>query len=146
MQALDGIYAGLNAIWNTEFPKPCPRCGRVYESIQEYLSATAAPSNSTGLMDLEAGDSERQVGLFRNCSCGSTLMAFCRDRRDLSEAGQRRRELFGQLLQQLAEAGLPGETARLQLLRALKTGKLAQLEETFRHYSQSEKIPRAPLD
>ena len=139
MQALEGLYAGLDAIWNTEFPKTCPRCGRVYASIQEYFDHTAPPVDSTGLMGLDSEEvPQPKVGLYRNCNCGSTLMAFCRDRRDLTESGARRRELFEQLLGQLMEAGIPREHARNQLLRALKTGKLAQLEATLKSAQQDQ--------
>lgn len=148
MQALDGLYAGLDAIWNTEFPKTCPTCGRVYPNIHDYLRATDAPAGNTGLMDIEADESERQVGLFRNCACGSTLMTFCNDRRDFTDGGLRRRELFGQLLERLTDAGIPKEPARGQLLLALKTGKLARLESTFQKVAlaESQKNPVAPLD
>lgn len=148
MQLLEGLYDGLKEIWNTEFPKTCPKCGRVYESINDYLAATAAPGNHTGLMDIEANESEHQVGLFRNCECGSTLMTFCQDRRDFTDAGQRRRELFGDLLERLTKAGIEHELAHRQLLLALKTGKLSRLESTFQRVvaAESEKNSATSLD
>lgn len=126
-QALDGLYEGLQAIWNTEFPKTCPKCGKIYTSIEDYFSRTEPLSSSTGLMEIETPDHDEQVGLFRNCPCGSTLMAFCRDRRDDSEDGERRRVLFDQVLERLTESGLPAEEARTRLRQALRSGDFSRI-------------------
>jgi len=126
-QALDGLYEGLQAIWNTEFPKTCPKCGQYYTSIEDYFSRTKPLGGSTGLMEIETPDHCEQVGLFRNCPCGSTLMAFCRDRRDDSADGERRRELFDQLLERLTEGGLPTEEARARLRQTLRSGDASRL-------------------
>ncbi len=115
------LYQGLKAIWDTEFPKTCPKCGRVYHSFEEYLVDTIALPHSSGLMGYDIGDPGQQVGLFRNCACGTTIMAFCHDRRDLSESGNKRRELFGELMNRLVEAGISALDARQKLLSALRT-------------------------
>jgi len=115
------LYQGLKAIWDTEFPKTCPRCGRVYGSFEEYLMDTQALPNSSGLMGYDIGDPGQQVGLFRNCACGTTVMAFCHDRRDLSETGNKRRQLFGELMNRLVDTGDSAMEARQKLLSALKT-------------------------
>ncbi|MFZ4774443.1 MAG: oxidoreductase [Terrimicrobiaceae bacterium] len=115
------LYQGLKAIWDTEFPKTCPKCGRVYHSFEEYLVDTIALPHSSGLMGYDIGDPGQQVGLFRNCACGTTIMAFCHDRRDLSESGNKRRELFGELMNRLVEAGISAMDARQKLLSALRT-------------------------
>lgn len=126
--ASEVIFKGLEAIWNTEFPKRCPVCGRVYETISDFLDITSPPTGSSGLVDLTSYDEQRQaVGLYRNCICGSTLMAFCSDRRDHSEAGKRRRELFGNLLAQLESTGIAHDVAREEVLRALRTGNTGML-------------------
>lgn len=117
----DSLYRGLKAIWDTEFPKTCPKCGRVYQNFEEYIIDTDALPESSGLMGYNIGAQGQQVGLFRNCACGTTVLAFCHDRRDLSEAGHRRRRLFGELLEKLVEAGLTAQTARSRLLTALRT-------------------------
>ncbi len=115
------LYQGLKAIWDTEFPKTCPKCGRVYQAFEEYLMDTVPLPHSSGLMGYDIGDPGQQVGLFRNCVCGTTIMAFCHDRRDLSETGHRRRQLFGELMNRLVEAGISAMEARQQLLTALRT-------------------------
>ena len=115
------LYAGLKAIWDTEFPKTCPRCGRVYHCFEEYLVDTTPIPQSSGLMGYEVGETGQQVGLFRNCACHTTILAFCHDRRDVSEAGNRRRQLFGELLNRLVDTGFSAQEARLKLLKALRT-------------------------
>lgn len=115
------LYQGLKAIWDTEFPKTCPKCGRVYGSFEEYLVDTMALPSGSGLMGYDIGDPGQQVGLFRNCACGTTIMAFCHDRRDLSENGNRRRELFGDLMNRLVDTGISALEARKKLLVALRT-------------------------
>lgn len=115
------LYQGLKAIWDTEFPKTCPKCARVYQSFEEYLVDTYSLEHSSGLMGYDIGQEGQQVGLFRNCACGTTIMAFCHDRRDLSEAGNKRRELFGELMNRLVDAGISAQEARQKLLSALRT-------------------------
>lgn len=82
---------------------------------------TQALPNSSGLMGYDIGDPGQQVGLFRNCACGTTVMAFCHDRRDLSETGNKRRQLFGELMNRLVDTGDSAMEARQKLLSALKT-------------------------
>ena len=48
-------------------------------------------------------------------------MAFCHDRRDLSENGNRRRQLFGELMNRLVDTGISALDARQKLLKALRT-------------------------
>jgi hypothetical protein len=115
------LYQGLKAIWDTEFPKTCPKCGRVYGSFEEYLMDTQGLPHSSGLMGYDIGDPGQQVGLFRNCGCGTTIMAFCHDRRDLSENGNKRRQLFGELMNRLVDTGISALEARQRLLKALRT-------------------------
>jgi len=90
----DPRYNGLKATWPAEFPKSCPTCNRQYPSFEDYIKATTPLANNTGLMCCEIRDNERQVGVFRNCACGTTLMTFCRDRRDPSQSGNHRRRIF----------------------------------------------------
>jgi len=77
---------------------------------------TQSLSHGTGLMSYDIGGDGQQVGLFRNCTCGTTIMAFCHDRRDLSPSGDKRRRLFGELMNRLVDAGASAETARQRLL------------------------------
>ena len=92
----------------------------MYGSFEEYLVDTLPLEHSSGLMGYSLHQPEEQIGLFRNCACGTTIMAFCHDRRDVSEAGLKRRELFGQLLQRLVDHGASQEVARRSLLAELR--------------------------
>lgn len=67
--------------------------------------------------------------LFRNCSCGSTLMECFNDRRDTSNMGLKRRELFGRLMALLAKKGLPADNARAELLKLIHGEHSQVLEE-----------------
>ncbi|MEI6279526.1 MAG: oxidoreductase [Verrucomicrobiae bacterium] len=118
--SMHSLYQGLRAIWNTEFPKTCPKCDRVYHSFEEYLVDTLPLHHSSGLMGYKVGDVGEQVGLFRNCACGTTIMAFCHDRRDLSESGYKRRELFAELMNRLIDNGISAQEARERLLKELR--------------------------
>ncbi len=118
----NSLYQGLRAIWNTEFPKSCPKCRRLYYSFEEYLVDTLPLQSTSGLMGYNIGDPGQQVGLFRNCKCGTTIMAFCHDRRDFSESGLKRRRLFGELMDRLlVDGGISVQEVREKLLAALRT-------------------------
>jgi hypothetical protein len=123
------LYQGLRAIWDTEFPKTCPKCRFVYPSFEQYLVDTLPLEQSSGLMGYKVGETGEQVGLFRNCACGTTIMAFCYDRRDLSESGAMRRQLFGELMDRLIDNGISAMEARRTLLEELRK---APDEEAFR--------------
>ena len=48
------------------------------------------------------------------------MMEECRDRRDTSELGLRRREKFGQLHELLKNSGMDANIARQELLRVMR--------------------------
>ncbi|MCG7869235.1 MAG: hypothetical protein JAY67_16125 [Candidatus Thiodiazotropha taylori] len=76
----------------------------------------------------EEGD-EPIVELYRNCICGSTLMEFFSDRRDTSDNGLRRRQLFDDLLAQLVEMDIAAEEARKELKQFIATGESELLQK-----------------
>lgn len=114
------IYEGLLALLQNEFPKTCPKCKRVYVTLEAFVDDTAAVSSGTGLMGYDTGSRLQQVAMMRNCVCGSTMATFCCDRRDQSEAGTRRRAMFDNLLGELQTRGVDAITARAQLLAFLR--------------------------
>ena len=63
------------------------------------------------------------VEVYRNCPCGSTLMDFFSDRRDISDSGLRRREKFAELLAYLIEKGWETQLARTELIKVLRGEK-----------------------
>lgn len=123
------LFAGLQALVDTAFPKHCSNCGRAYETADDYARATHSIFGKTGFKATIDDDGSRVVELFRNCECGSTLLDSFRDRRDTSEAGQRRREKFGALISRLEEKGVPKEAARQELLKLVRGGNSALIEK-----------------
>jgi hypothetical protein len=117
------IYAGLKAFSSDSFPKRCSRCGRKFHDADQFLRETRGLGHSTGLRESQDDDDRTMVELFRNCPCGSTLMECFGDRRDMSEAGIRRREKFRELMQLLVDDGMDREEARVELLKVLRGGR-----------------------
>lgn len=117
---INDLYANLSALSKSAFPKHCNNCGRVFESEADFIQKTSTLHNHSGLKASLDDDDQPILELFRNCVCGSTLMDFFSERRDLSEKGIRRRETFGKLLEMLEEKGLPRDEARQELLNFMK--------------------------
>ena len=123
---LETFYKGLQTLVDSTFPKTCPKCSRTYTSKEEFLRETVpvkdiSLEDKSGLFALEAFTAEDSttIGVFRNCECGTTLMADFQDRRDNSEAGQQRREQFDKLMKMLTEHGMERGLARHELLEVL---------------------------
>ncbi len=114
------LFKGLRALSQASFPKRCANCGAVYESVQDYVRRTADIGGQSGLKKGADDDDKDIVQLFRNCVCGSTLMDFFDNRRDVSASGLRKRKLFGRLMQMLMAKELPAPEAREQLLKVLR--------------------------
>jgi hypothetical protein len=125
------ILDGLRELSKSAFPRKCTTCGRVYDSFEEFVSETRHLKGRSGLLENigspEEGD-DPIVEIYRNCVCGSTLMEFALNRRDISEHGLRRRAIFNKLLKLLVERGLSGDDARKELLLLLQSGKSQLLE------------------
>jgi len=112
------LLAGLRALAESSFPKRCGNCGKVYDGVADYVTQTASISaGRTGLKQSRDDDGQTILELFRNCTCGSTLMDFFSDRRDLSSAGEQRRRRFDELIQHLSGCGLDRTVARTELLK-----------------------------
>jgi hypothetical protein len=131
----DPIYVGLQVVENTEFPKACPVCGKVFKNFEEFCAGTEVCSGASGLMDYELPGSH-QLQVLRNCSCGSTLSVACGDRRNTSPAGMKRRRLFGDLMELLTGTGMPEEQARHRLKVVLRSR-----EDDFSPKSSSGNFP-----
>lgn len=115
------LFEGLTELAASAFPKRCASCGRVYETAAEYLLSTRPISERrSGLKQSMDDDGSVIVEAFRNCECGSTLMDVFNNRRDLSEAGARRRARFAELLDYLVAQSLDREVARAELLKVLR--------------------------
>lgn len=125
---LKELYSGLSFIMTASFPKRCANCGSVFETAADFLERTAAAGGSSGLKESSDEDERPLVEVFRNCTCGSTLMEVCADRRDTSPAGLARRERFGELMKMLEDSGIEGPVARLELLKVMRGEQSALLE------------------
>ncbi|PRC94249.1 oxidoreductase [Solimicrobium silvestre] len=122
-------FAGLKSLSQSDFPKKCACCGRVYQSEEDYFQETKAIRNAhTGLKVAQDDDDGLLVELFRNCVCGSTLLAFFSDRRDQSDAGNIRRKLFDEVLDYIVQTGVAPITARTELLRVIHGEQSDMLE------------------
>lgn len=121
------FLAGLNEFWHADFPKTCLKCARIYGSFAEFIENTLPAQSGSGLAEYEKDPLKKSVGIFRNCACGSTLMILGPNRRDTSEAGEKRRQIFGAMLDKLITAHIPPEEARARLLKVLYSGSLEDL-------------------
>lgn len=123
------LYAGLDALAADTFPKTCPSCGRTFATAEDFLyRGTCRVPLHSGLRAARDDAEQPVVELFRNCPCGSTLLATFRERRDLSPAGRRRRARFGRLLAILERAGIDRDSARRELLALVHGGRSPYLE------------------
>lgn len=119
MPDTEEFLTGLQALAENAFPKCCANCGLMYNSVEEYIKKTKKIANKNSIKAIEDEDCNF-LELYRNCVCGSTLMDFFHDRRDLSERGLKRREAFGKVLQYLIDIGINPYTARVELLKLLR--------------------------
>lgn len=121
------FLAGLHEFWANDFPKICPKCSRIYQTFTEFITRTTSSENGSGVAEYELESREKSVGIFRNCACGSTLMILGPNRRDTSAIGEKRRQIFGAMLDKLISANVPPEDARARLLKVLYSGNLEGL-------------------
>jgi hypothetical protein len=122
------FFRNLTTLSEEAFPKYCKTCDKVYQSAQDFVDKTESISGKSGLKGSFDDQDLPIVELYRNCSCGSTLMDFFSDRRDGSEKGLKRRALFEQLLKTLVTHQIPHRLARDELLRMLRGGKSELIE------------------
>jgi hypothetical protein len=113
------IYQGLRACLQLAFPLSCPKCGREYFTLEDFIASTKPLSGGSGLREYADQKGEALVGLFRACACRAILVTLCENRRDTSVAGQVRRSRFEALLELFVNRGLEKETARRELRKLL---------------------------
>lgn len=130
---IQALLDGLQAVSDSAFPKRCSNCGKVYETVEQFKLETDDLGNGSGLMaNIGDTDDEILVELYRNCSCGSTLMDFCYDRRDKSENGKQRRDHFNHVLVKLTSCGIDNDVARLELLKVIHGEKSPLIEKLLK--------------
>lgn len=126
------LFHGLQKLHEAAFPKVCPNCGRVYNTLADFLEQTRAIAGKSGLKASRDDDDRPVVELFRNCVCGSTLMDLAQSRRDETTAGLRRREQFQRMTTLLIARGLAPATARAELLKVVRGEGSAVIEGMLR--------------
>ncbi len=109
------FYKGLETLEASLYPKTCNNCGKVFNTPESFLLDTVKVNNN-GIKVAEEEDGSMIIEIFRNCTCGSTLLSNFGDRRDFSETGIQRRLKFNELLEFLQEKGVDLEQARSQLV------------------------------
>ena len=112
-------FGFLHTRVKSEFPKPCRKCGKTYESFEQFFYETDEIERGT----VNYPTIGAEFYLHRNCkeSCGSTLVVVFNDRRDDSELGNQRREVFQNCLDILGQKmGMAECDARNVLFSLLK--------------------------
>lgn len=110
------LYQGLKTLSQSVFPKKCNTCGRVYRNEDEFTRLSQPVGSGSGLKESIGDDDRPVIDLFRNCECGSTLMESFSDRRDMSENGRKRREVFSKIQGLLVKKGMSPTDARTEIL------------------------------
>lgn len=114
----DACFAGLKPAREDIFPKKCSKCGTVYVTFEDFVKNTDDLPESSGLQYF--GEGQSITALFRNCSCRSTLIVSCLSRRDESEKGLTRREVFEKILQMLKKVNPDDVFCRNELLKLIR--------------------------
>lgn len=112
-------FGFLQSRVKSEFPKTCRKCEKVYESFEEFYYGTDEIERGTVCYPTLGAE----FYLHRNCKddCGSTLIVVFNDRRDESDLGCQRREVFQKCLDILSDRmGLSETDARNVLFSLLK--------------------------
>ncbi|MBP6218583.1 MAG: hypothetical protein KA436_08355 [Oligoflexales bacterium] len=109
----ESIRNRLNKLYADYFPKKCSSCGTFYKTREEFIEKTLSLNGKSVIVD------EHGVQEYRNCSCGSTLLLWTDDRRDMSEFGRSRRRFFETCLSKLTKITFAPEEELKEKLRKI---------------------------
>jgi hypothetical protein len=98
------------------FPLKCLHCGRIYDTVEQFLEATQATDNLNGVIEGYGVHMRRIVEVLRKCECGKLLVEEFEDRRNLSPDGKHHRLAFSRLVRDLRSSGMTREEAHESLL------------------------------
>ena len=126
MREIASLQQGLMTLIGTAFPRRCSNCGRVYESLEDFLNH-AKPIPRQHELKVIGNEGNPAAGLNRSCECGSTMLELVQERRDLSSDGKKRRQIFGQLMGILKEMGWSENDARSALIKTMNGEKSERL-------------------
>lgn len=127
------LYLGLQALSDSTFPKTCGFCGKVYRTPEEFTKHSQPVVSGSGLKETRDDQESKIIELFRNCSCGSTLMASFSNRRDMSETGQKRRMAFSKIQDILVKKGFSSSDARAEIVKVMRGEPSPALEKLGIH-------------
>ena len=118
---LGDFLLGLRELAEASFPKRCPTCGRTFETAAEFVAQTQpVRADHSGVKASQSDNGVAMLELYRNCPCGSTLMDFFSERRDVSDKGLLRRKRFEELHAYLVTTGVDKVLARTELLKVMR--------------------------
>lgn len=121
IEQLGEFLNGLRELAESAFPKRCPTCGRTFESAAEFVAQTQpVRASHSGVKAAQDDNGVALLEIYRNCPCGSTLMDFFSERRDVSDKGLQRRQRFGELFDYLVANGMDKAIARTELLKVMR--------------------------
>lgn len=139
------VVAGLKALVDSAFPKTCGCCGKEYVTVDQLITETEdvsdspenspehSPENSSEITPTPSN----QVVVARRCPCGGTLQLQFEDRRAQGEIADKRRNLFGHLLEVLVEGGMPPGMAKTEIMKVMRgePSKLLTTEQLQRLFA-----------
>ena len=118
---LGDFLLGLRELAEASFPKRCPTCGRTFETAAEFVAQTQpVRADHSGVKASQSDNGVALLEVYRNCPCGSTLMDFFSERRDVSDKGLLRRKRFEELHAYLVTTGVDKVLARSELLKVMR--------------------------
>ena len=126
MREIASLQKGLITLIGTAFPRRCATCGRVYKSLDEFMSH-AQPVKDAYSLKAISDDNNPAMELNRRCECGSAMLELVQERRSLTPEGRKRRKIFGELMGNLQKLGWSEGDARAALLKTLNGEKSERL-------------------
>jgi len=126
------FYKDLRLFLEESFPKTCNNCGRIYDTLDDFLALTRMVGNTSGLKESFIENDERVIELLRKCICGSPLIEIFKNRRNITQKGLQRRKRFDSLLGLLSETGMDMVTARVELLNLVRGNGSTIIRESVR--------------
>ena len=94
LQHTTEIKSRLEELYQEYFPKQCGNCRKIYETREQYLTATLQLEEESTVLDYD-----NKVFEYRNCTCGSTMLVMMDNRRDETHWGEMRRGIFNDCLE-----------------------------------------------
>lgn len=119
-KVISDLYKRLQILLKSSFPTRCNKCGNVYHNAEEYLKKTHSIRPRKVLKRLIHENDSTMIDLFRHCSCGNVVIEYIDNRRDNSGKGDRKRELFEELVGKITVKGIAPKTAKVELRKVIQ--------------------------